>query len=355
VPRQCCDVCTSNQPTKQKHVKQGIFDNDHAPIIFIHAYSDVFVEVDELTYNAGLNIWSCHQVWFYGRQNKHVMSEHTFHAGAENQSWEQWAAAQADVHSLDSFCFSVQPIRPASAQSPYSPGRRGVTHIRPSSAAPHPQARPRTPQLWSRLTDSQQDVRNHKGCAVSTQPGKTAGADCAAAATASLHSIDEELGALSSNAAGEQTAQSKVATRRSKSALGARPNSAAARKPKPKTAPDAADESSTGQTEASAAAAKVAAATRARPFSAQPQAKSPGSFLRGARPQSAAAANVATHARPRSPAAGLFNEPKRESGWVDFRAQPKVGNRVSVLLPPQRGPPPGLPAYSQGLTSSPAP
>ena len=282
-------------------------------------------------------------------------TEQACHAGAENKSWEQWAAAQADVHSLDSFCFSVQPIRPASAQSPYSPGRRGVTHIRPSSAAPRPQARPRTPQLWSRLTDSQQDVRNHKGCAVSTQPGKTAGADCAAAATASLHSIDEELGALSSNAAGGQTAQSKVATRRSKSALGARPNSTAARKPKPKTAPDAADESSTGQTEASAAAAKVAAATRARPFSAQPQAKSPGSFLRGARPQSAAAANVATHARPRSPAAGLFNEPKRESGWVDFRAQPKVGNRVSVLLPPQRGPPPGLPAYSQGLTSSPAP
>jgi len=335
VPRQCCDVCTSNQPTKQKHVKQGIFDNDHAPIIFIHAYSHVFVEVDELTYNAGLNIWSCHQVWFYGRQNKHVMSEHTLHAGAENQSWEQWAAAQADVHSLDSFCFSVPPTRPASAQSPYSPGRRGVTHIRPSSAAPHtPQARPRTPQLWSRLTDSQQDVPDHKGCAGSTQPGAAADADCAAATTASLHSIDEELGALS-NAAGEQTAQSKLVTRRSKSALGARPNSAAARKRQTKTAPGAADDSSTGQTEASAAAAKPAAATRARPFSAQPQAKSPGSFLRNARPQSAAAANVGNHARPRSPAAGLnnFNEPKQESGWVDFRAQTRMAKRVSAHPP----------------------
>ena len=282
------------------------------------------------------------------------MSERMHHAGAENQSWEQWAAAQADVHSLDSFCSSVPPTRPASAQSPYSPGRRGVTHICPSSAAPHiPQARPRTPQLWSRLTDSQQDVRDHKGCAGSNQRGKAAGADCAAAAIASLHSVDEELGALSSNAAAEQTAQSKVVTRRSKSALGARPNSGAARKRQTKTAPGAADASSTGQTEASAAAAKVAAATRARPFSAQPQAKSPGSFLRGARPQSAAAANVANHARPRSPAAGLFNEPKRESGWVDFRAQPRVGNRVSAPSP--GGPTPGLLTCSQGMASSPPP
>ncbi len=268
------------------------------------------------------------------------MSEGMHHAGAENESWEQWAAAQADVHSLDSFCFSLQSTRPTSAQSPYSPGRRGVTHIRPSSAAPHPQVRPRTPQLWSRLTDSQQDVCDHKGCAVSTQPGETAGADCAAAATASLHSIDEELGARSSNAAAEQTAQSKVVTRRSKPALGG----LAARKRQTKATPGAADESSlTGQTEASAAAAKVAAASRARPFSAQPQAKSPGSFLRNARPQSAAAANVANHARPRSPTAGLynFNEPKRESGWVDFRAQNRMGKRVSAPSPP-RGPPPGL-------------
>jgi len=284
------------------------------------------------------------------------MSERTLHAGAENESWEQWAAAQADVHSLDSFCFFVQSTRPASAQSPYSPGRRGVTHIRPSSAAPQPQARPRTPQLWSRLTDSQQDVRDCKGCAVSTQAGKTAGADCAAVATASLHSIDEELGALSSNAAAEQTAQkSKVVTRRSKSALGARPNSAAARKHQTKTAPGAGDESSlTGQTEAPGAAAKVAAATRARPFSAQPQAKSPGSFLRNARPQSAAAANVANHARPRSPTVGLnnFNEPKRESGWVDFRAQNRMGKRVSAPSPP-RGPPPGLLSCSQVLTLPP--
>ena len=272
------------------------------------------------------------------------MSERTLHAGAENESWEQWAAAQADVHSLDSFCFSVQSTRPASAQSPYSPGRRGVTHIRPSSAAPHCKARPRTPQLWSWLTDSQQDVYDHKVCAVSGQPGDIAGADCAAVTTASMHSIDEELGALSSNAAAEQTAQSKLVTRRSKSALGARPNSAAARKRQTRTAPSAAEESSSaGQSEASAAAAKVAAATRARPFSAQPQAKSPGSFLRNAWPQSAAAANVTNHARPRSPTAGLynFNEPKRESGWVDFRAQNRMGKRVSGPFPP-RGPPPGL-------------
>ena len=278
-------------------------------------------------------------------------TEQACHAGAENKSWEQWAAAQADVHSLDSFCFSVRPTRPASAQSPYSPGWGGVTHIRPSSAAPHPQARPRTPQLWSRLTDSQQDVRDDKGCAVSNQPGEAAGADCAAAATASLPSIDEELGALSSNAGAEQTSQSKVVTRRSKSALGATPNSAAARKRQTKMAPGAADESSTGQTEASAAASKVAAATRARAFSAQPQTKSPGSFLRNARPQSAAAANVDNHARPRLPAAGLynFNEPKRESGWVDFRAQTRMGKRVSAPSSPPKRPPPGLLLCSQGL------
>ncbi len=287
------------------------------------------------------------------------MSEHTLHAGAENESWEQWAAAQADVHSLDSLCFSIRPTRPASAQSPYSPGRRGVTHTRPSSAAPHPQTRPRTPQLWSRLTDSQQDVPDHKGCAGSNQPGAAAGADCAAAATASLHSIDEELGALSSSAAAEQTAQSKIVTRRSKSTFGARPNSAAARKRQTKMAPGAAEESSTEQTKASAAAAKVAAATRARPFSAQPQGKSPGSFLRNARPQSAAAANVSNHARPRSPAAGLynFNEPKRESGWVDFRAHNRMGKRVSAPDPPPQKRPSSMAAvlFPQGLTSIPTP
>ena len=194
-------------------------------------------------------------------------------------------------------------------------------------------------------------MRDDKGCAVSNQPGEAAGADCAAAATASLPSIDEELGALSSNAGAEQTSQSKVATRRSKSALGATPNSAAARKRQTKMAPGAADESSTGQTEASAAASKVAAATRARAFSAQPQTKSPGSFLRNARPQSAAAANVDNHARPRLPAAGLynFNEPKRESGWVDFRAQTRMGKRVSAPSSPPKRHPPGLLVCSQGL------
>ncbi|DBA94839.1 hypothetical protein WJX77_007608 [Trebouxia sp. C0004] len=269
--------------------------------------------------------WTPPKAWMLALMDKGQPLRKKAHSvtGSEKEIWEQWAAEQADVHSLDSFCFSVQPTRPASAQSPYSPGRRGVTNIRPSSAAPHPQALPRTPQLWSQLTDSQQDVRDHKGCAVTTHPGETAGADCAAAATASLHSIDEELGALSRNAAAEETAQSKVVTRGSKSALGARPNSAAARKRQ--TAPVAADESSsTGQTEA------AAAVTRASPSSAQPQAKSPRTFLRNARPQSAAAANVANHARPRSPTVGLynFNEPKRESGWVDFRAQNRMGKRV---------------------------
>ncbi|DBA85088.1 TPA: hypothetical protein ACH3X2_005812 [Trebouxia sp. C0005] len=274
--------------------------------------------------------WTPPKAWMLALMDKGQPLRKKAHSasGGENDSREQWAAAQADVHSLESFCYTVQPTRPASAQSPYSPAGRGVTHIRPSSAAPRPQARPRTPQLWSLLTDSQQDARGHKGCAGSTQPGKTAGADCAAAATASVHSVNEELGALSSNAAAQQTAHG--ATRRSKSALGARPK-AAARQRQTRTVHGAADKSSSsGQTEATAAAAKVPAATRARPSSAQPQAKSPGSFLRNARPQSAAAANVANHARPRSPTAGLynFNEPKRESGWVDFRAQNRMGKRV---------------------------
>ena len=82
--------------------------------------------------------------------------------------------------------------------------------------------------------------------------------------------------------------------------------------------------------EAANAADRAAAASRARPVTAGPQARSPGGFLRLARPQAAAAAKVAGHARLQSPNLGLhnFNEPKQESGWVDFRAQPRMGKRV---------------------------
>lgn len=259
------------------------------------------------------------------------------YTGAEHASWEQWASEQTDVQSLDSFCLSAQSARPDLLQSPYSPSRRGGTPTRPSSAAPCPQARPRTPQLWSRLTNSQQDGRYHKVSGVSARPVQTPRSTTASAGaeTSASNSTGEERDGVSSIAA----VQRRPMSRRSKSALCSRPRSAAARRAESQALPmHEGDSSETGQARASdpPVAGQGPTGRRARPFSAQLQAKSPGTFLRNARPQSAAAANIAGHARPRSPSVGAsnFNEPKRESGWVDFRAQNRMGSRVSLLRLP---------------------
>lgn len=261
------------------------------------------------------------------------MPRHCY-TGAEHASWEQWASEQTDIQSLDSFCVSAQSARPDLLQSPYSPGRRGGTPTRPSSAAPCPQACPRTPQLWSRLTNSPQDGRHHKVSGTSAHPVQTPRSTTASAGaeTPSMNSTDEERDGVSSSAAVQKQAVSK----RSKSALCSRPRTAAARRAESQALPmHEGDSSETGQAHASdpPVAGQGPAGRRARPFSAQPQAKPPGTFLRNARPQSAAAANIAGHARPKSPSVGAsnFNEPKRESGWVDFRAQNRMGTRVTPL------------------------
>ena len=60
------------------------------------------------------------------------------------------------MQPVSTYCFPAASKRPASAQSPYSPGRKAISRNRPSSAAPASQpSRPRTPQLWQHLTETQ--------------------------------------------------------------------------------------------------------------------------------------------------------------------------------------------------------
>ena len=82
------------------------------------------------------------------------------------------------------------------------------------------------------------------------------------------------------------------------------------------------------------AAAAEAVVSRRRPGTAQAQVQSPGVFLRKARPQSAGAANV-SKAKKKAAHLGTqtFNEPKRETGWVDFRAQNRTSLGARVSLP----------------------
>ena len=63
------------------------------------------------------------------------------------------------MQPVSTYCFPASSRRPASAQSPYSPGRKAVGRNRLSSAAPASQPlRPRTPQLWQHLTETQIQV-----------------------------------------------------------------------------------------------------------------------------------------------------------------------------------------------------
>ena len=233
--------------------------------------------------------------------------------GAEvKENREQWAAQQADLQSLDSFCFSTQTARPATAQSPYSLGRRPHARARPASAAvPSSAARPRTPQLWSGLTGPQQPAGQQpstSGAIKAKQPSSPAAqaqpADLAAGvaqgrqqpATAAHHA-NMSPAAVTDNATATAACQSHA---------GSRPGS-----------PDA----------EAAGAAVTAPGNKKRPASAQPQVQTPGVFLRSARPQPAGAANV-RQAKALQLGVNAFNEPKRDSGWVDFRAQNRMGKRV---------------------------
>ncbi len=190
---------------------------------------------------------------------------------------------------------------------------------------------------------STQALHSVNGQQSRTSPSGRSNAGSPTAGAGSLHSIGEEHDAVESNAANKQAAGKRAST---KSGHVSRPSSAAATKRQSKGTLHSVDATAVGsvpmthQGEAAAeAAATIGAAAggsadRARPFSAQLQARAPGIFLRQARPQSAAAANVASYARPRSPNAGVqnFNEPKQESGWVDFRAQSRRVSDVCVSL-----------------------
>ena len=248
-------------------------------------------------------------------------------AGAEvKENWEQWAAQQADLQSLDGFCFSPQTVRPASAQSPYSPGRRQRPRARPASAAAPAAGPARTPQLWSRLTGSQQDASPKQPVATEAS-GQTEQASSSAG-----HSHAADVAAQSKVKDGKvlNAACAAKTSQASSAAAGSTRGQSASQQSQP-GGTSASPQPVTKNAEAAAAAGK-AEARKGRPATAQPQVQSPGVFLRSARPQSAGAANVSrTKSKTVQVGVHAFNEPKPESGWVDFRAQNRMGNRVGLL------------------------
>lgn len=227
------------------------------------------------------------------------------------------------MQPLDSFCFSTLTERPVSAQSPYSPGRRIHALARPVSAAA-PATRPRTQQLWQGLTRPQQAKpplqAEDSGRTNPTRAGSPAGQVHAPEARSdSCGSPQQVVGVAAHH--GNPTHQSSAA-----SGLPAQeaqpPQDQAGCKsgsPQPATIAEAAAE------------AGEAPVSRRRPETAHVQVQSPGVFLRRARPQSAGAANVTQARGGKGAHLGVhaFNEPKRETGWVDFRAQNRMGARVS--------------------------
>lgn len=240
------------------------------------------------------------------------------------------------MQSLDSFCFSTQNDRPASAQSPYSPGRRVCARARPTSAAT-PASRPRTQQLWHgliRSPEAQPPIQ-----AEDSSRTKTARADSPAGRVHAAENSPER----SKHCASPKQVVVGVAAHHDKptqhSSAPIRDASGEAQSPQmqagstPGSKPGSPQPRVIAETAAEAGEATV---TRTQPVTAQAQVQSPGVFLRKARPQSAGAANI-TQAKAKAKAAPLgmhaFNEPKRETGWVDFRAQNRTGSRVSYLLP----------------------
>ena len=238
------------------------------------------------------------------------------------------------MQSLDSFCFSTQNDRPASAQSPYSPGRRVCARARPTSAAT-PASRPRTQQLWHGLTRSPEAKPPIQ--AEDSSRTKTARAD---SPTGRVHAA-ENSPERSKHCASPKQVVVGVAARHDKptqhSSAPIRDASGEAQSPHTQAGSTPGSKSGSpqpGVIAETAAEAGEATVTRTQPVTAQAQVQSPGVFLRKARPQSAGAANI-TQAKAKAAPLGMhaFNEPKRETGWVDFRAQNRTGSRVSYLLP----------------------
>ena len=258
--------------------------------------------------------------------HRQVQQRHMECAGAEaTEDWKQWAAQQADMQSLDSFCFSTQDDRPASAQSPYSPGRRTHVSARPASAAA-PATRPRTQQLWRELTRFQPA----KPPVQAENSGRTSTARADSPAGKSENSPERSKRCASPKQAEGAAAHDDKPTQHSSAAI--RYASGEGHSPQAQADSKLGSPQPSAIAEAAAEAAE-ATVTRTRPVTAQLQVQAPGVFLRKARPQSAGAANV-TQAKAKAAHLGVqaFNEPKRETGWVDFRAQNRVGSRVSQLL-----------------------
>lgn len=219
------------------------------------------------------------------------------------------------MQSLDSFCFSIQSDR-RSRKAP-KPHARG----RPSSAAVPAATRPRSQQLWQGLTRSQQSA-SPKQPEQTEDSSRDASANCSPdRLRAPENSVDSETDAQEVAAAdhGKPTTASSAA-------VGDAPGQSQLQRAAPGLLPDGPELGLIAET-------AEATGMRGRPGTAQAQIQSPGVFLRKARPQSAGAANVTNAKKTKAAHLGVqtFNEPKRETGWVDFRAQNRMGARVSCL------------------------
>ena len=228
------------------------------------------------------------------------------------------------MQSLDSFCFSTQTDRPVSAESPYSPGRRASARARPASAAA-PATRPRTEQLWQGLTRPQQSKQ-----LVQTEDGQARIETEDSSKTVRTNSRAGPVHATDYSAEGKLSAGPKQVVVAPPDGSSTQTSCAPGQSQSPQDQAGSKPGSPQPVVIAEGAAEADEAPCSKRPVTAHVQVQSPGVFLRKARPQSAGAANVA-HAKAKATQSGVhaFNEPKRETGWVDFRAQNRMGSRVS--------------------------
>lgn len=214
------------------------------------------------------------------------------------------------MQSLDSFCFSIQSdSRSPKARKPHARGR-------PPSAAVSAASRPRSQQLWQGLTRSQQS-------ASPKQSERTEGSsrDAPASSSAEQSHAPETSADIETDAQEVAAADHGKPTTASFAALGHAPGQSQSQRAEAGLL--------AGRPESGLIAETGEATGMGRRLgTAQAQIQSPGVFLRKARPQSAGAAN-AKKAKAAHLGVQTFNEPKRETGWVDFRAQNRMGARVS--------------------------
>ena len=215
------------------------------------------------------------------------------------------------MQSLDSFCFSIQT-------GPKT--RKAHARGRSASATVPAAARPRTQQLWQGLTVTQSQQPAH--------PKQSEQIDDSSR-DASANSRAERLHAPDDSADSRTDAQELAAADHGKPAttgLGEAPGQSQLQHAEAGSKPGSPEP---GLSAESAEATRI----RRRPGTAQAQVQSPGVFLRKARPQTAGAANVSKARKTKAAHLSVqsFNEPKGETGWVDFRAQNRMGARVSHL------------------------